>query len=473
MTLTTIRRPPVPPAPTGLSTRAPWSAGVSAPTARGSGRFDPDGRSTRRRRTPTPKGRDSSLDSWSRDWLIRLFLAIAAISTLAGCTPSHTDRPAASAQSTTQATPSGVSGTALNEEAPPHLQDAIDRARQVYDAPGALAVVHIDGQRFEITSGMADLTGTPVSANMQFRVGSITKTVVAALVLDQVGQGRLSLDDIVGNIVGDPLRPEPPITLRMLLDHTSGIFDIGNDGDPVADVARLDDRGLIDEASTLQDAASAGKQVVASDRLIVGLAETHDRYFQPGAGFHYSNTNYQLAAMTLEVTGGRSLAELVEERLSRPLGLDQTTLAPDDLRSPAFRGYATDQATGDLVDATDDLFAFGNGGNGGLISTADELTTLMNAIVDGPLLPADIRAAMRQPTPESGYSYGLGLAVYRLDCGVFYGHEGRVNGTASIALVDASRAGRSVVAAFNQTSRDPHLVSLAEQLICPPSGPHS
>jgi D-alanyl-D-alanine carboxypeptidase len=65
--------------------------------------------------------------------------------------------------------------------------------------------------------------------------------------------------------------------------------------------------------------------VVTSDPLNVGLAETHNRYFQPGAGFHYSNTNCQLAAMALEQVSVRSVADLVEERISRPLNLDRTT----------------------------------------------------------------------------------------------------------------------------------------------------
>ncbi len=406
-----------------------------------------------RNETPTARPR-------SPVW--RAVLVLAATATLAGCATSHI--PSAPAVPTSPLPTTPVPVTAVTGPALARLQEAVDQARLAYGAPGALAVVHRDAERFEIASGMADRSGTLVSADMQFRVGSITKSVVAALVLDQVAQGHLSLQDAAGNIVGDPLRPEPPITIRMLLNHTSGIFDIGNEGDPVADIARLDSRDLIDEAQALQYAAAAGQMVVASDRLTIGLAETHDRYFQPGAGFHYSNTNYQVAAMALEEISGRALAELVEERISRPLNLNQTTLAPDDLRSPAFRGNAVDTMTGELIDATDDLLAFGNGGSGGLLSTADELTTIMRAIVNGPLLPADLRAEMIRPTPQSGDSYGLGIATYILRCGVFYGHEGSVNGTASIALIDGS--GRSVVVAFNRTGGDPHLITLAEQLVC-------
>lgn len=435
----------------------------SAATTGRFGKSDPSG--GRLGRTPTSQRRRIGTSLRWRSWRLALMLALAGMAALAACAPSHVADPGASVQSTSLSTrPSDTVGI---EQPPPDLQKVIDEARQLYGAPGALVVVHRDGQRFEVTSGAADLSGTPVAADMPFRVGSITKTVVAALALSEVAQGRLDLDDIVG----EPLQPEPPVTLRMLLSHTSGIFDIGNEGDAIADIARLDDRDLIDEVAALEHAAAAGERVVASDRLIVGLAETHDRYFRPGTGFHYSNTNYQLAAMTLEQVSGQPLAGLLDEKLTRPLGLHHTSLAPEDLRSPLFRGYATDLTTGDRIDATDDLLAFGNGGSGGLISTADELTTILNAIVHGTVVPGDLRAAMLQPTPESGDSYGLGIAVYNLECGVFYGHEGRVNGTASIALTEATGPGRSVVVAFNSTIGVPQLVALAEQLICPSTDP--
>lgn len=404
-----------------------------------------------------------SLDGTRQRWLV---LAVAAVLVSTGCTVSQGENAGSTEAATSSPVTSEASAGELDEELLPALQAAIDQARHGYGAPGALAVIEVAGRRFTVASGSADMSGTPVTPDMRFRVGSITKPVIAALVLDEVLHGELSLEDTVGGIVNGPLRPEPPITVRMLLNHTSGVFDIGNEGNPVTDVENLSDHSLISEAAALEQAAAHGTQVVASDRLIVALAETHDRYFQPGTGYHYSNTNYQLAAMILEATTGGSLAELVADRIARPLGLERTTIAPDDRRSPEFRGHAADQATGEFIDATDNLLAFGNGANGGLLSTADELLTVMRFIVSGSLLSSELRAEMMEPTPLSGDSYGLGLAVYRFECGEFYGHEGRVNGTASIAVVDVSGSGRGVVVAFNRTGDDPQLVDLAEQLIC-------
>ncbi len=115
---------------------------------------------------------------------------------------------------------------------------------------GRSPCVNVDGVRVDTAVGVADADGSPTDVGMRFRAGSITKTITAALVLDQVAQGHLGLDDDVAAIVGPPLRPTPPVTVRMLLDHTSGIFDIGNDGDPIADIAEAHRRRVCSPKST-------------------------------------------------------------------------------------------------------------------------------------------------------------------------------------------------------------------------------
>jgi D-alanyl-D-alanine carboxypeptidase len=267
----------------------------------------------------------------------------------------------------------------------------------------------------------------------------------------------------VGKVLPGVVRATPSVTVRQLLNHTSGIFDESNDGNPITDVEKLKDPALGDEARALVKRYVAGERVIASDRIFVALSETHDRYFAPGTGYHYSNTNYQLAAMVLEKKTGRPLADLLRTRIVEPLGLTHTTIAPPDTKSPELRGYVT-STDGSLVDITDDLTFFGNGGNGGVISTADELLAMMQAIVSGRLLPAALVADMKTPERES---YGLGLATYTLTCGTFYGHEGGVNGTASIALVSPD-GGAGVVIALNlRSGADPRLPALADRMVCP------
>jgi D-alanyl-D-alanine carboxypeptidase len=328
-------------------------------------------------------------------------------------------------------------------------------------------VVRQGGDRTFLSSGDADADGTPISEATRFRIASITKPIVAALVLDAVARGEVGLDDVVGDLLPGVLRPDPPVTVRQLLDHTSGIFDESNGVATQealeADIARLADPALRAEATADLEAGLAGKRVIASDRLLVALSETHDRLFPPGTRYSYSNTNYQVAAMVLEQVTGMSVADALQARIVAPLGLTRMSIAPPDTASPEFRGYGTSATDGSLVDLTDDLTWFGNGGNGGIIATADDLLTVMRTVVGGAYLPADLTTAML--TANKG-SYGLGIGGYPFRCGTFFGHQGGVNGTASIAV--ASKDGqRGVVIAFNlRDEGDPDLVGLAEDLLC-------
>lgn len=343
------------------------------------------------------------------------------------------------------------------------IQAMLDTERDRYGAPGALAVVRVGDRRWAATTGVSRTSGPPVVATDTFRIASITKPVVAALVLEAVERGELSLGDVVGDLLPGVVRDDPAVTVRMLLNHTSGIFDEINEGDPEADAAKLTDPVLVKEAEQLSRRYAAGDRVIASDRLLVALAETHDRYFAPGTGYHYSNSNYQLAAMALEQVTGRALSDLLRTGFAEPLGLRHTTIAPPHRASPVLRGYATTSAGGTPVDVTDDLLAFGNGGNGGVVSNADELLSILQAIVTGRLFPTALVADMM--TPAEG-TYGLGLNAYVTACGVFYGHGGAVNGTGSVAMVSADGRDGVVIAQNLLSHTDADLPALAEQMIC-------
>ena len=271
------------------------------------------------------------------------------------------------------------------------MQHVLDNARDESGAPGALALVRSRGEEWFGTSGAADLDGSPISAATRFRIGSITKTVTSALVLDAVARGELSLDDTIQSWVPGVIADEPAITIRMLLAHTSGIFNVGDEGDVAADIARIDDPDLRQQAQDLAARYLAGEAVIVPDLVWIAVARTHPLYFEPGTGHHYSNVNYQLAAMALEAATGQDLASLVQERLAGPLGLSSIGTAPADLGLPDLRSYTKDPATGALVDTTTDLLALGNGGSGGIVSTAGDLLDLLEAIVSGDLLPARLR----------------------------------------------------------------------------------
>jgi D-alanyl-D-alanine carboxypeptidase len=290
-------------------------------------------------------------------------------------------------------------------------------------------------------------------------VGSITKPVVAALVLGAVERGELTLDDPVASHLPGAVRDGDRITVRMLLQHTSGIFDVGNEGDVLADVERLAGPDMRARARRLLEGYRAGRDVVVPDRVIVALAETHPRYFRPGAGHHYSNVNYELAGMVLERATGRSLAELLADRVVRPLGLTSTSLAPADRSTPELHGYRGG------VDVTDDLTTFGNGGHGGIVSTPDELLDVLVGTLVGKLVRPALVTELLATTAQSRGSYGLGMVAFDLRCGTFHGHGGAVNGTSSLALVDPQTT-RGVVVAVNVQPDDLDLLPWAERLLC-------
>jgi len=343
------------------------------------------------------------------------------------------------------------------------LDTAVAALQLRVGSPGALGLL-VDGtDRAFSAAGHADLDGsTPIEPDARFRIASITKPIVAALVLTAVDRGELTLDAQVGTLLPGVLRAEPPVTVRQLLAHTSGVFDEGNEGDPLADTARIKDPGLRAEAQDLLARYQGGEAIVAPDRVIIALAETHDRYFAPGEGYHYSNVNYQVAAMVLERVTGRPLADLLRDRIAVPLGLTRTTLAPADRSLPDLLGYDA-MENGTTVDVTSNLAWFGNGGNGGVLSTAGELADIFRAIVTGALFSDALVAEMEAPVRES---YGLGLVTYDLACGRFFGHEGSVNGTRSIMLVspDGSRA---IVLAVNlRGTVEPWLRAVSEGVLC-------
>jgi D-alanyl-D-alanine carboxypeptidase len=404
----------------------------------------------------------------SRGLLAVSLAATVAIATLVAGACSDQTRSSAVETPTASARVVSTSPIASPAVTPTTAQAIVDAARRAYGAPGALAVVKQGGERTFLASGAADTGGTLISEGTRFRIASITKPVVAALVLDAVARDEVDLDDVIGELLPGVLRPEPAVSVRQLLNHTSGIFDESNGIDTqealAADIARLADPELRAEATTVSQQALAGERVIASDRLLVALSETHDRLFEPGSRFSYSNTNYQLAAMVLERVTGMSLGDLLQARIVGPMGLQRMSMAPPDIASPEFRGYGKSSTDGSLVDLTDDLSWFGNGGNGGIISTADDLLIVMQAVVGGTYLPEDLTKAMLTPNQTS---YGLGIGGYSLSCGQFFGHQGAVNGTASIAM--ASQDGQSgAVVAFNlRAGKDPDVVGLADDLLCP------
>ena len=292
----------------------------------------------------------------------------------------------------------GASATPANAATPrpTNLRQVVESLSGPDGAPGALAQVHDRHGRLTATSGVADIrTNTPVDPRSRFRIGSLTKPFVATVVLQLVGEGRVELDAPVERYLPGVVRGADndgrQITVRQLLQHTSGLPDV------------------LDYMSPLEVLKDPLRHWEA--RELVDIALPHQREFEPGKGWGYSNTNYLLAGMIIESATGHPYGEEIRRRVIRPLGLHDTFVPTDapGIPGPHPRGYVRPQS--DLVDITR-LNPTVAGAGGGMISSASDLNRFMAAVLRGRLLkPAQLREMLTtRPTGRtSGSEYGLGL----------------------------------------------------------------
>jgi D-alanyl-D-alanine carboxypeptidase len=310
----------------------------------------------------------------------------------------------------------GTSTPTLSQETQDGLEAAVDEALSASGAPGAIVGVWTPQGDWVVAKGEADKgTGEPMRTTDIFRIGSITKTFVATVVLTMVDDGLLSLDDRLSEYYPDFPRADE-ITVRMLLNHTSGIFSWDEDENIFAE---------------LYEDPGAGWSIEG----MIQLSAEHPFYFDPGMGQHYSNVNYFLLGMIIEEVGGRTLEQEIEERIAAPLGLENTFL-PDsiDYEGETIHGY--DEVDGELVDVTgseiEEVISYDLAwAAGGMVTTLDDLKVWAEALATGELLSEAMHEEqmdMVDTTPEgspikSAYGLGVGLSD------VWVGHSGAVVGS--------------------------------------------
>ncbi|BBJ45305.1 serine hydrolase [Streptomyces antimycoticus] len=300
------------------------------------------------------------------------------------------------------------------------LQEQVDTVHDT-GAVGVLAEVTSPDRRDTARAGTAKVgTGRPMPRNGRFRIGSATKTFTAAVVLQLVGEGRMSLEDTVerwlpGVVQGND-NDGSRITVRQLLQHTSGIHDV------------------LPEIPALNSAEGyrAERFRTYTPEELVRPAMKHRPNFPPGDGWSYSNTNYVLAAMIIHEVTGRSWAQEVNDRIIRPLGLKDTSApgASPSIPGPHAHGYAAFGTTHTSIDVTA-LNPSMAVGSGSIISTTHDLNRFYTALLGGRLLaPAQLdEMTTTKPAPELGVRYGLGLGEIPLSCGgSYFGHPGELLG---------------------------------------------
>ena len=296
------------------------------------------------------------------------------------------------------------------------LQRTLDEARREADIPGASAAVLVPGEGLWVgTSGVADVRSRqPVTRRTLFAPGSITKTIVSALVLKLAEQDVLSLDDRLARWVPD-FPNATRITIRQLLNHTAGTADFV--GMPAFERA-------------LQRSPDA---VWTPERTLRYVPEPAG---EPGAQWSYSSTDYILLGLVIERATGSTAARELHRRLLPRASYPRTRLQGDerpsgptatgyqdldgDLRPEAFKGQPFIPTTAEATSAWT---------AGGLAASAGDLARALNGILAGNLLSDESRRAMTTWV-EAGDppEYGLGLARDELEGEEAWGHTGDFTG---------------------------------------------
>ncbi|GAB3972224.1 serine hydrolase domain-containing protein [Actinoallomurus acanthiterrae] len=234
------------------------------------------------------------------------------------------------------------------------------------------------------TSGVGNVrTGTPVPADGRFRAGSISKVFTASVVLQLVAEHKIDLDQSVQHYLPGLLPASyPKITVRQLLDHTSGLPGGGSLGEPQGDPNQwfVDHRF---DSWTPQE--------------IVADAVKNPMEFAPGTRQHYNGTNYFVAGLLIEKITGRSYAHEVQRRILRPLHLRGTyVLDRHDPRLPGSHSHGYVAVTTNGKTVLDDVSEQSPypWAEGGIISTSADLTHFIRAIFQGRVVPRSVLGAM-------------------------------------------------------------------------------
>lgn len=321
------------------------------------------------------------------------------------------------------------------------LQRYLDDQVALLNIPGAVLHIDMPGQPpISLSSGVSDLAlGTKLTPSDRFRIASITKTFTAAAILLLAEDGRLSLDDIVETWLPASVPNADTITLRHLLNHTSGIADFYQG-----------ERGIKLHVS------ENPLKIWTPDELIhvgVSMSPLHE----PGQQWAYSNTAYVMLGQIIEKASGSSYESFLRRRILEPLDLHDTFVPTEAaIRKSHAHGYLDRNEDGSFEDVTP-LHPSVIWSAGAMISTAPDLARWAKAMYSGELFNDDSMRAMFSfvNTTYGEIQYGLGIYKYREG---IVGHDGDFMGYSS-QIIYVSDAQISISVLTN--SLPPHATDIA------------
>ncbi|QDY80673.1 beta-lactamase family protein [Streptomyces qinzhouensis] len=294
------------------------------------------------------------------------------------------------------------------------LDDAVRKVLDETSVPGVTVGLWAPGKGSYVRSfGVADkATGAPMDSGLYTRIGSLTKTFTVTALLELVDEGKVGLDDPIGQYVSGVPNGDT-ITLRRLAGMRSGLFNYSEDPD-------------------FFKALTSDPERPFTPRELLGYSFKHPVLFPPGERFDYSNTNLILLGLVVEKAGGAPLGRSVQDKVLDPAGLDRTLFPVGaEFPSPHAHGYTDQTASGKVEDATDWNPSWGWAA-GAMISDLEDLRSWARTLATGTLLTPETQA-QRLDFADTGFpGTGYGLGVFTSNGWI--GHNGSLPGYETVAV---------------------------------------
>ena len=327
---------------------------------------------------------------------------------------------------------------------------ALDRALKELVAmrggpPGVIAVVQRGEHRKVHAFGVRNVKrGLPMRANDRMRIASAAKAFSGATALSLVSKGKLSLDDTIGEHLPELPEAWHEVTLRQLLNHTSGLPDFS-------------------QSSAFRDALFESLTQAPPPERLLSFVEDEPLNFEPGTRYRYSNSDNIAVALMVEAATGRTYEEQLQKQVYGPLGLTKTSLPRGaNLKPPFIHGYDNDPSERPPEDLSEIIAAGWAWASGGIVSTPADLNTFIRGYVGGELFDPGTRSQQRrvlegggsEPPGPGKNSAGLALFRYETRCGTVWGHTGNTPGYTQFMAASPDGRRSVVVSVNSQLTRE-------------------
>jgi D-alanyl-D-alanine carboxypeptidase len=327
-------------------------------------------------------------------------------------------------------------GQQFSQEVQDGLNKAVDAKMVEFGVPGVIVGVWVPGKGEWIScKGTGDIkTGTGPTIHDHVRIASITKTFTATVILQLVDEKSLNLTDTLNmHKLGITVPNGDKVTIRNLLNMTSGLFNYTND-------------------QNFWSIFLANPTATWTPKQLVDISIAHGVVAPPGQVFDYNNTNYVLLGMIIEKLTGNTAGAEIKSRIIDKLGLENTSFpATVEMPAPFMHGYMPDSAEGgdtsgpavkDMsVESPTPFFTAG-----GMISDLMDIKTWLQALASGMLLSPEMHKEQLTFASPNTSSYGLGV----VNGGIFIGHSGEITGYNNSSYTQACGNGATIIVFINR-----------------------